>query len=268
MTQQVAAARGPRRRTLLGFLGTVALSVALVAAPSSAHAASTYPAEVTATWTKLKGTATKKITAKVQVTALGGYPVKGGTVQICEDTRCYGEKVTLDKYGKATVSAIVPRDAAGVKSLDVVYDGKGKVYVQGYGETAFQARAWQSDQTEATIAKYKTTTKAKVLNTKGTVKQGKAIKFSVTVASKQPTIYQYKNGKKEKVAIEKVNGQISVLDSKGKVLKNFWVKNGKGTFEFDATKSRLAKGTHTLKVKFKGSNYHDVSTGTFKIKVT
>jgi len=263
------SAREPRRRarTIIGTLATAAIALGLVLVPASANAV-IYPVEVRATWTNLKGTSTAKVSATVRVVAFGSYPVTG-SVQICEDTRCYGPKVKLSTSGSAKVSALVPRDAAGVKSLQVKYYGDGFVVVKSAanpknttkqfsdGVTAFEAGMWQSDQVEASIATYPTTTTAKLASS--TVSQGAMVTIDATVKSGQPVIKQWVNGKEETVAKEPVAGLVTVYEGSTE-LKNVWVKDGKGRLEFKALASRFSKGKHKLTVKFRGSNLQAAST--------
>lgn len=257
------------RRFGIALVG-VLLSLGLLIPGTAASAAeSTYPSNVEVVWTNLAGKPTKAVTATVVVTALGGYPVSGN-VQICEDTRCYGERVALDPAtGRASLSAIVPRDGSGVKALTVVYYGDGVVNIPGYGATSFKARANDSAQTEATIGRYGVLLLASRVNTAKPV-AGKPVSVTIKVVSDQPkSMYQYLNGNYELLAGDdrpRIWGELRVQDGNKVISTTYLTKEQKGSMTFSFTPAK--KGTYTLRIKYAGSEYFSpVVTPSFTIQV-
>jgi hypothetical protein len=239
---------------------------------TAAHADSTYPVDVNVVWTNLSGTATKSVTATVSVRALGTFPVSG-TVQICEDTRCYGDPATLDPAtGSAALTAIVPRDAAGVKSLQVVYSGDGVVQVPGYGATTFKARAGISAQTEASIGRYTVVLNPSSpyrINTANPV-HGQPVSITFKVVSNQPkTMFQYVNGVRVLLSGDdrpRVWGDIRVQQGSTVLYSTYLAKEAMGSITFAFTPKTA--GTYTLRIKYAGSEYFSpVVTPTFDIVV-
>ncbi len=242
-------------------------AISLVSAPAAIAEETSYPPAVAVTWTNLSGSTTKPITATVKVSAMGGYTSLSGNVQICEDTRCYGNRVALNKAtGVANLSAIVPRDASGYKSLHVTYTG-GTLTIPG-SSLKFSINQQQSDTIEAKIAGYPVAVSAKLV--KKSVKRGTRARVKVTLASRQPKILQWVSsssgsGQAKSYAPKvQLTGTIEIRKGK-KLVGRVWVKNKKS---ITVKLSSLGKGTHKLTVKYTGGHYHKkVTTKTLKLKV-
>ncbi len=252
-----------RTRRLWLAAAVLALGAAAVVGPSlndrSEAAGQTFPADVAVKWTNLSVAAGKPATVAVTVSAFGrpASEVKvTGNVQICEDMRCYGAKKALNG-NKATLTADVPRDASGFKSLSVVFSKGTATLPDG---SKFGLRDDFGQAIEGTVAAY--SSKATLASKKVSRKKPNA-KVVVKGYGRTLTQYSYSTGKASAVKPPMPTGSVTIYRGSKKI-GTAWLK-GK-TYAMVGV-SKLGKGTKTVKIKYSGDNYYNGYT-IAKAKIT
>lgn len=212
-------------------------------------AGSTYPVDIAVSWKNRAVAANKPVVAQVAVTAFGRSDVRvDGEVQICEDLRCYGTRKKLAD-GRATLTADVPRDASGFKSLSIVLFTSPRPTATLPDGTVYGVRSDFGPAIEATVAKFS----AKASLVSRTVSRKKpSAKVAVKGYGRNVAQYSYRDGKKSWVRPPAPGGSVTIY-YKNKKIGTGWLK---GRTSAAVSVSKLGRGTKTVKIKYSGDNYY------------